>query len=100
MDVNFVSVETFLTILTLLVLAMVPIVSAQSAEPVYNPGNFSNYENTTSFSQSNRFCTVKVFLTVRVTSVKYPLVEYSVGDYRKISFTGDCEVFWADARVG
>jgi hypothetical protein len=36
---------------------------------------------------------VKVFLTVRVTSVKYPLIEYSVGNYRKISLTGDCEVF-------
>lgn len=87
------SVETFFTILTLLVLAMVPIVSAQSVEPVYSPGDFFNYEYTTSFSQGNRFCTVKVFLTVRVTSVNYPLVEYSVGDYRKISLTGDCEVF-------
>jgi hypothetical protein len=52
------SVETFFTILTLLVLAMVPIVSAQSVEPVYSPGDFFNYEYTTSFSQGNRFCTV------------------------------------------
>jgi hypothetical protein len=42
------SFETFFTILTLLVLAMVPIVSAQSVEPVYGPGDFSNYEHTAS----------------------------------------------------
>jgi len=62
-------------------------------EPVHGPGDFFNYEYTTSFSRGNRFFTVKVFLTVRVTSVKCPLVEYCVGDYRKISFIGDCEVF-------
>jgi len=69
------SVETFFpTILTLLVLAMVSIVSAQSVEPVYSLGDFFKYEYITSFSQGNRFCTVKVFLTVGVTSVKHPLV--------------------------
>ncbi|QOR94840.1 hypothetical protein IMZ38_02665 [Thermosphaera chiliense] len=87
------SAKSCFTILTLLFLAMASTASAQGVEPVYGPGDFFNYEYTVTLSRSNQFCTVKVFLTVRVESVSYPFVEYSIGDHRRIRLTGDCEVF-------
>uniref|UniRef100_A0A7C2FYK0 Uncharacterized protein n=1 Tax=Thermosphaera aggregans TaxID=54254 RepID=A0A7C2FYK0_9CREN len=93
MDVDLMSAKICFTILTLLILALASTANAQTVEPVYGPGDFFNYEYTITLSRSSQFCTVKVFLTVRVESVSYPFVKYSIGDYRRISLTGDCEAF-------